>query len=388
MKRLRVVRVYKAVKSGGGVHARLRELLPRLARHCDVRVLCYRERGDRAAELEAAGIPVDVVASGSKWAPWNLGRYVDYFRRLRPDVVHCHEYTANTLVLTAAARAGVPARVRHLHTLAPWGWGGGLRTALRVAADRRAARRAQATLAVSEAVRRLYLERTGLPPASCRVLYNGVDVARFGRRATAPEAVRAAWGLPPGAPVVGLVGRLARGKGHDAFLDAALGIAQGRPDARFLVVGGGGLLGELRARAAELGLGDRVVFTGPREDVPDLLGAMDVFLFPSGPDEAGRIQDGLPGVVIEAQAASLPVVAFALPMMEELVEDGVSGRLVAVGDAAGAAAACLGYLTDPQARRRAGEAAAAGAARFSLEECERRTRMLYEELAEGREAGA
>ena len=380
MKRPRVVRVYKGVKAGGGVHSRLLELLPRLAEHLDIRVLCYRVRGERAGELEAIGVAVDLIPMGSKWAPWNVRRYEKYFRFHRPDVVHTHEYTANTLAIAAAARAGVPVRVRHLHAMAPWGWGGRLRTALRVLADRRAARAAHVTLAVSEAVRQCYLDRTGLPHDSCRVLYNGIGLGPFRGCRAERGAARERWGIPADAPVVGVVGRLSRGKGHEEFLSAARILAGRVPRARFLIVGDGGSRPALEALCRSLGLSERVVFTGYRSDVPALLGAMDVFLFPSAPDKAGRIQDGLPGAVIEAQAAGLPVVAFRLPMMKEVLEEGASGVLVPIGDAEGAAEACARYLLDPPLAEGAVRAAVRAASRFSLDVCVERTLGLYEEL--------
>ncbi len=384
MSRLSVIRVYKSVKGGGGVHVRLLELLPRLAWHVDLRVLCYRERGDRAGDLERAGVPVDVVPMGSKWAPWNVGRYVAYFRTHRPHVVHTHEYTANTLMIHAAWRAGVPVRVRHLHSMAPWGWAGPVRTRLRVAADRRAARRARVTLAVSEAVRQVFLGGTGLPPASCRVLYNGVDLSRFEGAGEAGGRFRAELGIPGDAPVAGVLGRLARGKGHGRFLEAARRVAEREPRARFLVVGEGGLRPGLEARARDLGLGNRVIFTGLREDVPAALGAMDVLVFPGEPDSQGRIQDGLPGVVIEALAAGTPVAAFDLPMMGELLGPGVPGAVVPCGDAGALAEAVLGLLGSSRSDPGVRDAARRAARRFSLERCVDETLELYRALAAGR----
>jgi len=382
VRRLRVVRVYKAVKSSGGVHTRLRELLPRLSEHVELRVLCYRERGDRADELEAAGIPVDLIPTGIKWAPWNVGHYTAYFRAQRPDIVHTHEYTANTLVVVAAARAGVPVRLRHLHSLAPWGWGGRVRTALRLAADVRAARRASLTLAVSEAVRRLYLARTGLPPEACRVLYNGFDLSRFATCRDQGARFREGLGIPEDAPVAGIVGRLARGKGHRDFLEAAQQLGTRDARTRYLVVGEGGLRSELEERARGLGLAGRVVFTGHRDDIPAALSAMDVFLFPGRPEDGGWVQDGLPGVVIEALAAGTPVVAYDLPMMAEILGAGPCGRRVPVGDVSALVEASNPYLLDRAHWEQTSLAARAQARRFSLDACVAGTVSLYRELLE------
>lgn len=380
MRRLRLIRVYKNTNAGGGVQSRLLEVLPRLAEHFDVRLLCYRSRGDRAEELEASGVAVDVVPTGTKWAPWNLARFVRYFRAHTPDLVHTHEYTANTLGVLAASRAGVEVLVRHIHTLVPWGWGGRLRVGLRRFEDVHAARRAQVTLAVSEAVREFYLAGTGLPPDACRVLYNGTDLSRFEGCREDGQAVRRHFGFPAGAPVVGTVGRLARGKGHREFLLAARKIAGRLPTARFLLVGDGGSRSELESLAAELGLGGRVVFAGYRTDVPACLGAMDLFLFPSRPEEGNRIQEGFGTAVVEAQAAGLPVVAFELPATRETLDDEKSGVIVAQGDVDGLATQALRYLEDRTLAGAASRAALRKAAEFSLDRCAESTLRLYEEL--------
>jgi glycosyltransferase involved in cell wall biosynthesis len=305
---------------------------------------------------------------------------VEYFRRHQPDIVHAHEYTANTLGIVTAARAGVPVRIRHLHTLVPWGWEGRIRTRLRIRTDVRAARRAQLTLAVSRAVREHYLRETGLAPESCRVLYNGSDLGRFARARELGARARAELGLAEGILVVGVVGRLSRGKGHREFLRAAQGITRQVPETRFLIVGGGGRQAELEALGRELGIADRVTFTGQRDDVPALLGAMDLFLFTSGPEHGGRIQEGFGTTLVEAQAAGVPVVSFRLPMTEELVDDGVTGSVVPQGDVDAMVAASLEYLRDSTKSEAAARAARRKAREFSLETCLANTLRIYEDL--------
>ncbi len=374
-RRLRVVRVYKGIRRGGGVHGRLMEILPRLAEHVDVRVLCYRGPGERAAELEALGVPVDVVPMGSKWSPSTVGAFVRYFARFRPDVVHTHEYTANTLGVVSAARAGIPVRIRHIHTMTPFGNGGRLRLALRRRVDIAAARRAQLTLAVSKATRARYLELTGLPADSCRVLYNGIDLARFAPCRSRRQEVRQRWDVPSDAFVVGTLGRLTRGKGLGEFLAAASRIARRMPGAFFVAVGEGGERARLERIAREAGIAGRVRFPGYTDDVPGALGAMDLFVFPSR-------SEGLPGAVIEAQAAGLPVIGLCLPFMEEVVEHGVTGLLVPPGDGGGSeiAEAVSALASRPEARARMGRAARERARRFSLEACVDRTLRTYEAL--------
>jgi glycosyltransferase involved in cell wall biosynthesis len=160
---------------------------------------------------------------------------------------------------------------------------------------------------------------------------------------------------------------------------AARGILDRVGEARFAVVGEGGGLDDLRALAQSLGLSERTIFTGFRRDVPAVLGALDLFLCTSR-TEGGRLQEGLPGAVIEAQAAGVPVVAFRLPMSAEMLVEGTTGAVVPEGDAAAMAEAAVGLLLRPAEREAASAEARRWAQRFSLERCVERTLGLYEEL--------
>jgi glycosyltransferase involved in cell wall biosynthesis len=264
--------------------------------------------------------------------------------------------------------------------MVPWGWGGPLRTRLRILVDRRAAKRAHLTLAVSEAARRHYLQGVRLPERTSRVLYNGIDLNRFRGCRELRSGFRAEFGIPAQAPVVGIVGRISKGKGHREFLEACASVKRTLPNAWFLVVGEGGGRPGAETLALELGLGGRAIFTGFRPDVPAALGAMDAFLFTSRPEEGSRVQEGFGGVVIEALAAGVPVVAFRLPMIDEVIEDGHTGRVVPLDDVEAMAGAALDYLERPEEAERASARGRAWAQRFSLERVAEETLRIYEDL--------
>jgi glycosyltransferase involved in cell wall biosynthesis len=244
----------------------------------------------------------------------------------------------------------------------------------------------------AEAIKRT-LVADGYDPESVAVIHNGIETARFLRRPR-PGRVRQELGLPPDAPLVAVLARLHPVKGIEYFLEAATAVAARFPGARFLVVGEGrvlrdGVIAEtpykrqLVAAADRLGLGGRVVFTGFRLDVPDVLAEVAVSVLPCIGNE------GLSNSVLESMAAGVPVVATTVGGNPEAVEDGVSGLLVPPRDAGALARGIAALLRDPALAARLGHAARARVARhFSEAEMVRRTERLYQSLLAPRRAGA
>jgi glycosyltransferase involved in cell wall biosynthesis len=149
------------------------------------------------------------------------------------------------------------------------------------------------------------------------------------------------------------------------------------PSARLVLVGGGGELHTCRQLADSLGVAEKIWMPGPREDIPELMRAMNVFVLPS-------LNEGISNTILEAQASGLPVIATAVGGNVELVEAGVNGLLVRPGDADGLAQALLTYFEHPALRERHGrEARARVEARFSIPAMVRAYEAVYEKaLAE------
>ena len=154
------------------------------------------------------------------------------------------------------------------------------------------------------------LRASGYRPTSVTHIHNGVDL-----RAVVPtrttDDVRRELGIDPHALVIGTAGRLSPVKGHAGLLRAARLVLERRPDARFLIVGGGPLHAELLDQAAKLGIAGACVFSGPRHDVHDLIAAMDIFVLPS-------LAEGIPMALLEAMALGRPVVATAVGGVPEV----------------------------------------------------------------------
>lgn len=297
-----------------------------------------------------------------------------------PVIVHTHSSKAGIVGRLAAARAGAGPVVHSIH-----GFGhaavrrGPLRRAT-LALERRMAHHTDAFVGVSrasiDAGRRLGL--LGDRPA--QLIRSGIDVDAFAGAHALRDEARASLGIPPDAPVVGMIANFKPQKAPLDFVDLAARVAGERPATRFFVAGDGPLRHEVEARVRRHGLGDRMLLLGWRRDVPALLGALDVLVLTSR-------WEGLPRVCPQAMAAGRPVVATDVDGIPEAVVHGRNGLLFPPGDVAAGARHVLELLADEAGRERLGragrEVVGAFDARLMVAEQER----LYERLLATAEAG-
>lgn len=220
--------------------------------------------------------------------------------------------------------------------------------------ERRVLDRADALIAVSSPIADRLAAR-GVKPERIHVVPNGVDVAAYARSPDG-EACRSALGFDD-AFVIGFVGSLKPWHGVDVLLRAAAGLRQTDASVRVLVVGAGPELASLRPLADELGLGDKVTFTGAVDHhrIPEMLSAMDVAVAPFHDVEGFYFS---PIKLFEYMAAGLCVIASNLGQIAEVVTDGVNGLLCAPGDEHALQTAVQRVRQAPEVRRRLGEAAA------------------------------
>ena len=282
-----------------------------------------------------------------------LASLVGEVRRFRPHIVHTHTAKAGVLGRLAARACRVPYVVHTFHGHLLHGYFSPPVTAAVRQTERALARATTRLVAVGEKVRDDLLAAGIGRPAQYEVVPPGVDLALAPPKAAARERL----GLPAEGPVVAFVGRLTAVKRPERFVDVAAGVAPGRPDATFAVVGEGPLLEPLRARAA--GLGDRVRFLGWRSDVETVYAAADVVVLTSD-------NEGMPVSLIEAASVGRPAVTTAVGSAAEVVAHGETGFVTStdVGDIMGAVRT---LLDDPALRERFGTAAAERAsARFGV----------------------
>jgi len=266
---------------------------------------------------------------------------IQLLRKLRVDVVHSHEFTMAVYGSAATRWLGIP------HVVTMHGNEAVMEAWRRRAALRWVARNAGAFVAVSDHTRRSMEGRLGLPDGAIEVVPNGVPF-RPGDR----DATRRKLGVDDDEVLLLTVGNLRARKGHGVLIDA-LGRLNGAGcgvSFRLAVAGGGCEREALERQAADLGLSDRVMLLGHRDDVPDLQAAADVYVMPS-------YWEGMPLAVLEAMIAGKAIVASRVGGIPEAIRDGETGLLVLPGDAPALAQALRRLIEDPRQRVRLGATA-------------------------------
>jgi glycosyltransferase involved in cell wall biosynthesis len=330
--RVRIVEVL-ATGSNGGAQEHLYNLVTRIDRsRYDVSVVSLSP-GSGARKLQRAGIPVLVIDEPDDAIA--VGALAAHLAEVRPDVVHNHMFRAETVGTRAAlALAGIGHR-------RPYVVGTVHSSRFRTREDRaelvRLTPEMDRLIAVSRAIV-AKIQREGRDTVPVELIYNGVDLERYDHQepcCTLPDE----YGMEPGAALVGVVARLEPEKGHPTLLEAWPLVLRDVPNAHLVVVGEGSERERLEQQARDLRIAHRVVFTGRRDDVPAVTAALDCAVLPSYREAQGL-------TILEAMALSRPVVATNVGGIPEMIEDGITGVLVAPHDAPALAAGIVRVLTD------------------------------------------
>lgn len=229
-------------------------------------------------------------------------------------------------------------------------------------------------VALSDHHRRFLARTLGAHESRIQVVRSGVNLSRFNPRMQRAEARRMA-GLPLGVPLAGIVAALRPEKNHGLFLRAAQRVLRRIPEAHFAIVGDGPEHLHIERQCAELGIQDRVLLLGTREDVASICRGLDVTVLSS-------VNETLPLSLLEASGCATPSVATAVGSVEEIVVDGETGYVVAPGDEPALAGRIECLLASSSLRERFGAAARRRAeARFDEREMVRSYESLFLSLA-------
>jgi glycosyltransferase involved in cell wall biosynthesis len=316
-------------------------------------------------QLEQAGVRLLALERRAKIDVWVWARLERFLRRERVQVLHAHKFGSNVWGTIVGRMARVPVVLAHEHT---WSYEG--RPVRRLLDRELVARGADRFIAVSREDQRRMVEVEHIAPE--RTLFIPIGLPPLPE----PEGhnVRAELGIAPSAPVIGAVAMMRRQKALDMLLHATAILAREWPDVQLLLIGDGPERHRLERQAQALGLEGTVRFLGFRNDMADVLKALDVGVLSSD-------FEGTPIAVMEYMDAGLPVVATSVGGVPDLIEHGEHGLLVPPRDPAALAGAIGELLRDQQRARAMG---ARGRERrhaeFGTDVLMRRFEDLYREL--------
>jgi glycosyltransferase involved in cell wall biosynthesis/peptidoglycan/xylan/chitin deacetylase (PgdA/CDA1 family) len=327
----------------------------------DVTVCCLDEEGALAATARQSGISVEIIKRRPGLDLGLIRRLASFFQREDAYVVHTHGPDPMFYGGWAARLAGIPVRLHTQHDvmLADAAWRDRIKFRLAIPAF-------HSIVSVSETVRDVI---TGITRRSRELVTipNGIDETRF----TPNEHPHSDQERTTRDLIIGTVARLSPEKGIDRLVDAFASLARDGARCCLVIVGTGPEERRLVEQVNRLGIAKRVSFYGYCSRVDEVLRGLDVFVLPS-------LTEGIPLALLEAMAAGLPVVASAVGGVPEVVEDGVSGRLVPADDRDSLRASLDDLLQDSRQRARLGRSARARVReRFSLSSMAASYRELY-----------
>ncbi|MGX9365639.1 glycosyltransferase [Desulfoplanes sp. PS50] len=296
----------------GGIQRRLRSLLPLLMDEYEVHIITYKRKGIFWEELQELGVHTHFVPLHGKWSPLGIFRIARLLKKYRADIVHTHSFGGNISGIIAAALAGVRIRVGQVHLCdLHWYARTPFRRRKQIIEETLVHRLfTQKILFVSRQSRNYFQSFTHLPDTMLQILHNGIAF----KSGTAPkQSLRTMYGLKETDTCIGFVGRLSRGKGVGDFIDFATRTLRADPEYMFFIIGSGHPTEGWETTIRQAGCEKRIVFLGEKADIQDYYPQLDLLLFTSDPQT-----EGMPGVVLEACGAGLPILARRSETLEEV----------------------------------------------------------------------
>ena len=343
-------------------------MIPRFdADRYDVSLVSLRKKDVSEETLESVGIDITYLHK-SRFDPATLPALLKIIDRKKIDILHLHGYGATTFGRVAGAMRRLPTIVHEHANLTDTPWFQKIAdTALEPVTD--------IAIAVSQSTANFLVNARRIPANKVKVVYLGVPLEEFSRPRSADDvqAARADLGIASGDVAIGTVTRLHDSKGNSYLVDAARLVLDERPSARFFVVGEGPLRGSLEEQARALGLGDRFVFAGFAKDVPRVVSAFDISVFPS-------LWEGTPLTVFEALAMGKAIVATDADGLVDVLTHDRDALLVPKRDPRALADGLIRMIDEPQTRERLRTAAAETGKQYDIAAFVRKMERLYDLL--------
>jgi len=311
--------------------------------------------GSLLERARAGGVPVKIIPSLRRAIHpiRDCQAYLALRRAIRefgPDVVHTHSAKAGLLGRYAAWNLGTQSIVHTIHGAPFHPYQSTIAREFFRRCERAATRKCHSIISVADAMTSLMVRANVVTEDKCTTVLSGMGVEPFLTANEHRESMRKQLGYAQQQCVIGMIARLFYLKGHADLVAAAKRVVREAPQVRFLLVGDGKLRSDIECKIRKAGLRDYFQFTGlvPQEDIPTLIGAMDIVVHTS-------LREGLARVLPQALIAGKPVVSYDIDGAREVVITGETGFLVPPRGLEQLSTSILSLVTNPQERTRLGE---------------------------------
>lgn len=305
---------------------------------------CLGPKKEIAREIEALEIPCFAL-NRKEYNKFSPGIILDLYRLMRTHHIHVlrtHKYRANLYGRPAARLARVPVVIASEHNI----YRDREKRLRRKLLNKFLSGITDKVVAVSEAIKSDIARYDKVNQSKLLIIRNGVNIDKFTAKGAFAN-VRKELGIRDETTLIGFIGRLVQNKGLEYLLEAFSRVKKECVDSTVMIVGYGSLMEELKKSAQRKGIGNDVLFTGQRRDIPAVLSAIDIFAMSS-------VKEGLPNALLEALAMGKPVVATAVGGIPEIVENGVTGLVVRPADPGALEEAILRLINDKSLANRLG----------------------------------
>ena len=303
-----------------------------------------------------------------------LVQLLKVIRGYRPDVIHTHTSKAGFVGRLAARLGGVPLVIHTIHELPQNATRSALKKRLYWGLEKLAAGWCDHLVTVSRVNQRQILNEQICSPDRLTLIPGGLPLENY-HPVLSKQAVRAAWGLPEQAVVLGTAGRLEPAKGHADLLQAFATLVPSQPNLHLMVMGTGPLRSQLERQIEQLRLTGRVHLLGWVDDLITAMAALDVFVLSSH-------YEGLGVVLLEALALGLPVVSTRVGGTQDIIEHEITGLFAPPHQPQQLAGTIRRMLDDPQLAQRLAQAGQGKVCReYRAEDADQKILDLYQRLS-------
>ena len=368
--KVKILFIIDSLEKGGGTQNILFQLVDGLLELNYIPTVMSLNGGDQESISAFFRKNVDVInLNKTNLLLWGIPYILYHMHTSRYDIVQTFLFYANNLgrILTSMVKiTNVVTSIRGFQVdgvqMKKW----------QIALERFTNRLENIVVINTEKARSFCSDTLGISEERVAVIPNGIEMPE--QTPTGSANRKSEFGIDPGRFVIGAVGRLTVEKGHKYLLEAVQRVKKMHSNILLLVVGDGKLRKHLENYAVRLGIGDEVLFAGYRHDVKTIYQMLDLFILPS-------LIEGMPNVVLEAMSYGLPIVATRVGGVPELIDDGVSGRIVPPKNSDALSEAIQVLINQPEMAQEMGNHARKRAAdRFSKSKMVQSYHALYQRL--------